>query len=340
MSSLLKSRKSISSNNNHTNSNNLNSDFPSYSYVGVDISKDKLDFFISDDSRFITISNSKLAIEKFIKSHLLKLDNPLVTCESTGGWERILLLHLASNNIHSHTAHATKIYHFAKSKGILAKTDKLDAKTIASFAIAEQLKPSSIHDPISLELKDLVMRKVQIKDTLCSELQRQRKHLSKAVQASIKNTVTFYRKELVKLDEKIDKIFNYSPKYIEDNNILQSMKGVGNVTSQTLIVLLPEIGKLNKRQIAALAGVAPYNNDSGRKNGIRRIKGGRMEVRNVLYMAALSSVRFNPTMKKYYKQLLERKKLKKVALVAVMRKMLVILNSLMANRVCFEVREV
>lgn len=124
-------------------------------------------------------------------------------------------------------------------------------------------------------------------------MQRQRKHLSKTVQASIKKTVIFYRKELVKLDEEIDKIFNASEKYIEDNNILQSMKGVGNVTSQTLIVLLPEIGKLNKRQIAALAGVAPYNNDSGRKNGIRRIKGGRMEVRNVLYMAALSSVRFN-----------------------------------------------
>jgi transposase len=133
MSSSLKSRKSISSANNHNNNNNSDSDIRAYSYVGVDISKDKLDFFISDNSQFITISNSKIAIEKFIKSHLFKLGNPLVTCESTGGWERILLLQLASHNIHSHTAHATKIYHFAKSKGILAKTDKLDAKTIASF---------------------------------------------------------------------------------------------------------------------------------------------------------------------------------------------------------------
>jgi transposase len=161
-----KSRKSIPGINNPNNSN---------SYVGVDISKDKLDFFISDNSRFITISNSKIAIEKFIKSDLLKLDNPLVTCEATGGWERILLLQLASHNIHSHTAHATKIYHFAKSKGTLAKTDKLDAKTIASFAISEQLKPSSVHSPISLELKNLVMRKVQIKDSVCAQIAKTKK---------------------------------------------------------------------------------------------------------------------------------------------------------------------
>jgi transposase len=149
MSSSLKSRKSISS----TNNNNINSDLSAYSYVGVDISKDKLDFFISDNSQFITICNSKISIDKFIKSHLSKLDNPLVTCEATGGWERILLLQLASHNIHSHTAHATKIYHFAKSKGTLAKTDKLDAKTIASFAIADQLEPSSVPKSNILRIK-------------------------------------------------------------------------------------------------------------------------------------------------------------------------------------------
>lgn len=322
--------KSLKSSNVNSSSNHN-----SYNYIGVDVAKDKLDIFIYDTNKFITITNNKSAINKFIKSYLVKLDNPLIVCESTGGWERILLFSLFSNNINTHVAHATKIYHFAKSKGILAKTDKLDAKTIASFAIAQQLEPSNANDHISLELKDLVMRKVQIKNIICCELQRNRKHLSKKVQESIKKSITFHKKQIAQLDEEIHGIFNSSHQYLEDNNILKSMKGIGDVTSQTLIVLLPEIGKLNKRKIAALAGVAPYNNDSGRKNGIRRIQGGRIEVRNALYMAALSAIRFNPVMKKYYQQLLERNKLKKIALIAVMRKMLIILNSMIANKTKF-----
>ena len=154
-------------------------------------------------------------------------------------------------------------------------------------------------------------------------------------QESINKTVAFYKKELLKLDEEINKIFASSEKYKKDNEIIRSMKGAGAATAQTMIVLLPELGKVNKRQIASLVGVAPYNYDSGRKSGKRRIKGGRMEVRNFLYMAALVSTRYNPMMKKYYQQLLERKKEKKLALVAVMRKMLIILNSMMANQTTF-----
>jgi len=333
MSHSLKSSKadSISNFSSNFNSNSNNN----YSYIGVDVAKDKLDIFISDTGQFLTIPNNKTNINKFIKSHLSKVSTPLIVCESTGGWERIMLLHLTKSNIAFNVAHATKIYHYAKSKGILAKTDKLDAKTIASFAISEQLSTSNVVDEVQMELKDLVMRKVQLKNNMCSELQRQRKHLSKTVQNSIDRTVSFYRKELLKLDKEINKIFESSDQYIADNKIIKSMKGVGDVTAETMIVLLPELGKVNKRQIAALVGVAPYNNDSGRKSGRRRIKGGRMEIRNVLYMAALSSIRYNPLMKKYYHQLLERQKIKKIAVIAVMRKMLVILNSMMANRVEF-----
>lgn len=329
MSYSLKSSKANITSNSRSNSNN------NCSYIGVDVAKDKLDIFISDTNQFLTIPNNKTNINKFIKSYLSKILNPLIVCESTGGWERIMLLHLTKSNIAFNVAHATKIYHYAKSKGILAKTDKLDAKTIASFAISEQLPASNMVDEVQVELKDLVMRKVQLKNNLCSELQRQRKHLSKAVQNSIDRTVYFYKKELLKLDKQINKIFDSSQQYIADNRIIKSMKGVGGVTAETMIVLLPELGKVNKRQIAALVGVAPYNNDSGRKSGRRRIKGGRMEIRNVLYMAALSSIRYNPIMKKYYHQLLERQKIKKIAVIAVMRKMLVILNSMMANRTEF-----
>ena len=152
------------------------------------------------------------------------------------------------------------------------------------------------------------------------------------MQESIKKTFAFYLKELLKLDSEINQIFAASEKYKKDNEIIKSMKGAGAVTAQTMIVLLPELGKINKRQIAALVGVVPYNHDSGRKNGRRKISGGRAEVRNVLYMAALVATRYNPVMKKYYQQLLERKKEKKVSLVAVMRKMLVIFNSMMANQ--------
>ena len=279
----------------------------------------------------ITVSNNKTAIDNFVNSHLIKLTNPLIVCESTGGWERVMLVHLAKHNIATHVAHASKIHHYAKSKGILAKTDKLDSKIITAFAISEQLHPSVVFEESQIELKDLVMRQVKLKESMCAEMQR-RKHLTKRVQESIKKTIAFYQKELLKLDSEINQIFAASEKYKKDNEIIKSMKGAGAVTAQTMIVLLPELGKINKRQIAALVGVVPYNHDSGRKNGRRKISGGRAEVRNVLYMAALVATRYNPVMKKYYQQLLERKKEKKVSLVAVMRKMLVIFNSMMANQ--------
>jgi transposase len=322
-------------------SSNINSpNICSHSYIGVDVAKSKLDIFISDTGEFLTIANSKASINKFIKSHILTLDNPLVVCETTGGWERIMLLCLIKHNVDSHLAHASKIHYFAKSKGILAKTDKLDAKIIASFAISENLSPSHNNlDEVSMELKDLVMRKIQIKETLCHEKQRRRDHLSKQAQKSIERSVKFCDKELLLLDKQINQIFDSKEEYIKANKIIKSMIGVGDVTAQTMIVLLPELGKANKRQIAALVGVAPYNNDSGKKSGMRRIRGGRMEIRNVLYMAALSSIRYNPVMKEYYDNLVNRGKIKKIALIAVMRKMLLVLNSLMANGTYFEVRK-
>lgn len=320
-------------------SSNIDSNNCNYSYIGVDVAKDKLDIFISSNNQFLTIPNNKTNINKFIKSYLVNLDKPLVVCETTGGWERIMLLCLTKHSISSRVAHASKIYHFAKSKGILAKTDKLDAKTIASFAISENLEPINLFDETHIELKDLVMRKIQIKQSICTEKQRQRKHLSKRVQQSINKTINFLEKETQSLDKQINKIFDSQEQYLKDSKILKSMKGIGDITTQTLLVLLPELGKVNKKQIAALTGLAPYNNDSGKKNGRRRIKGGRYEVRNVLYMASLSSIRYNPVMKEYYDKLVKNGKLKKIALIAVMRKMIVILNSLMANGVYFEVRK-
>jgi len=318
-------------------SSNINSE-SSHSYIGVDVAKDKLDFFIYDKNQFFTISNNKTSINQFIKSHIKDLDKPLIVCETTGGWERIMLVCLVENNINSHLAHASKIYYFAKSKGILAKTDKLDAKIITLFSISEKLEPSSIADEESIELKDLVMRKIQLKRTISTEKRRQRKYLSKNVQKSLDKSILFCQKEIVTLDKQINKIFDTKESYIKANKILRSMIGVGDTTAQTLIVLLPELGKVNKRQIAALAGVAPYNNDSGKRNGRMRIRGGRIEIRNALYMACLSSIRYNKVMKEYYERLVEKGKIKKIALIAVMRKMLVILNSLMANKVYFEVR--
>ena len=305
-----------------------------YSYIGVDVSKDKLDIFIYDKDQYFTIPNNKSSINKFIKSsHLKNLDNsPMFVCESTGGWERILSMSLVTSGIDIHVAHASRIYYFAKSKGILAKTDKLDAKIISFFAVSEKLEPSVVNDELSIELKDLMMRKTQLKTNLCIEKQRQRKHLAKRVQKSIERTINLYKKEISSLDKEINAIFSKKDFYKKSKDILQSMKGVGNETAQTLIILLPELGKVNKRQIAALTGVAPYNNDSGKKIGRMKIRGGRMEVRNVLYMAALSAIRYNKIMKEYFEKLVRNGKIKKVALVAVMRKMITILNSLMKQQ--------
>jgi transposase len=202
-------------------SSNINSsNICSRSYVGVDVAKSKLDIFISDTGEFFTITNSKAGINKFIKSHLLNLNNPLVVCETTGGWERIMLLCLVKHNIDSHLAHASKIHYYAKSKGILAKTDKLDAKIIASFAISENLSPSDNSlDEVSVGLKDLVMRKIQIKETLCHEKQRRRDHLSKQAQKSIERSINFCNKELICLDKEINKIFDSKEEYVKANKI-------------------------------------------------------------------------------------------------------------------------
>ena len=221
-----------------------------------------------------------------------------------------------------------KVRAFARSTGKLAKTDKLDAKLIAHFAAAIRPAVRPMPSEEEEQLTGLLVRKRQLVDMLTVE--KNRLHTVRpALRSDIKEHISWLQGKLDKMDEEIDRFVKKTSWWKEKNAILHSAPGVGRVTSCTLLAMLPELGTLNRQEIAALVGVAPVNKDSGRKPGKRRVYGGRATVRSVLYMAALAAKRYNPRIKKFYEEFLRRGKEKKVALTACMRKLLVILNAMM-----------
>ncbi|HAS28476.1 MAG TPA: IS110 family transposase [Dehalococcoidia bacterium] len=217
---------------------------------------------------------------------------------------------------------------FAKATGKLAKTDILDARVIAHFAAALHPQPRSI--PESREIKEIVARRNQLVQMIVAE--KNRLHSArKNIKARIQVHIQWLEEELDNTNKELEQCINDNPEWQKKNNLLQSMPGVGPVLSTTLLADLPELGKLNRRQIAALTGVAPLNRDSGTLRGKRTIWGGRATVRGALYMATLVATRFNPVIRQLYQRLLDSGKLKKVAIVACMRKLLIILNSMVKH---------
>jgi transposase len=217
---------------------------------------------------------------------------------------------------------------FARSTGRLAKTDKLDAKVLAHFGFAIRPEPRALPGEDEERLTGLLTRRRQILNMLTVEKNRLQTVCTE-MQADIIEHILWLEAKLAKLDETIGEFIENAPEWKEKDAILQSVPGVGSVTSCTLLAMLPELGKLNRQQIAALVGVAPVNKDSGRRQAKRRVYGGRAAVRSVLYMATLSARKFNPIIREFYERLINQGKEKKVALTACMRKLLVILNAMM-----------
>jgi len=303
-------------------------------FVGVDVCKDSLDVAIGAEKDIITFANDQKGVDALIEK-LNRLAPELIVFESTGGYERLAASLLAEAGLPVVIVNPRQVRDFAKSAGILAKTDAIDARVIARFA--EAVKPDVRHlkDHETSELTALVTRRRQIIEMIVAENNRL-KLANKRNKKDIKDHIRWLEKRLDKIEIDIDKMIQSSPMWRCKDDILQSVPGIGPITSASLICDLPELGVLGPKKIAMLAGLAPLNCDSGKFRGRRRIWGGRAAVRSGLYMATLAAIRCNPAIKGFYQRLTAAGKCHKVAATACMRKLLIITNAMLRDQTLWQ----
>jgi transposase len=295
-------------------------------FVGMDVSKSWLDVAVHEQEEAFRTCNEETGIASLVK-RLKKLKPTLIVLEPTGGFEMLVVAELTHAGLPVVAINAKRVRDFARATGRLAKTDKLDAKVLAHFAAAVRPALRSLRSEEEEQLTALLTRRRQILDMITIEKNRLVTVRTK-MRSDIEAHLHWLAQSLKALDKEIEDFVENSPVWREKDALLQSVPGVGPVTSATMLGMLPELGLLNRQEIAALVGVAPINKDSGKKSGKRRIYGGRADVRSVLYMAVLSATRFNRVIKKFYERLIKQGKETKVALTACMRKLLVILNAI------------
>ena len=298
-------------------------------YAGIDVAKRKLDMAVHLSEQRWDFTNDDEGINQAV-SCLQELSPELVVLEATGGIELPIAASLAVAGIPVAIVNPRQVRDFAKATGKLAKTDALDAQVLAHFAAAIRPTPRPLPDAIAQEFAAILARRRQLIEMLTAEKNRFPTAL-KPVRERIKAHISWLEQELADTDRELENNIRKSPLWREKDSLLQSVPGVGPVLSTTLLAHLPELGTLNRKQVAALVGVAPLNRDSGRFRGKRTIWGGRAAVRSILFMATLSATRYNPVIKAFYKRLCAAGKAKKVALTACMRKLLTILNSILRH---------
>jgi len=296
-------------------------------YIGIDVSKEYLDVAVVPSKKNWRYPNDEEGISKAV-SRLKKLAPALIVLEPTGGLEASIAAALAAEGLGVAIVNARQIREFARATGKLAKTDGIDAQVMAEFARAIRPQVRPLRDEENQGIKGLVSRRRQLMEMLKAEKNRLA-IARKDVKPNITKHVEWLKKEVNEIDQNLRSHIEASPIWRAKDDLLQSIPGVGNVLSATLLADLPELGTLSRKQIAALVGVAPLNRDSGHMKGKRSVWGGRAPVRAVLYMAAMVGARYNPVIKAFYHRLLERGKAKKVALVACMRRLLTIMNSIL-----------
>ncbi len=298
-------------------------------YVGIDVSKAQLDIAVRPTQDQWSCPNSNAGIARLTK-RLKRLGAQLIVLEATGGYEIPLTAALAAAQLPVAVINPRQARDFARSTGRLAKTDSLDAQVLAHFADAVRPQVRPLPDKRVQELASIVSRRLQIVEMLTAEKNRlQRATLS--VRRDIKRHINWLEKSLVDIDDELKESIVKSPIWRRKVKVLKSAPGIGPISSMTLVAELPELGSLNRKQIAALVGVAPFNRDSGMMRGKRTIWGGRARVRAVLYMAALTASRHNLVIRPFYQRLCAAGKPKKVALTACMRKLLTILNAMVKH---------
>lgn len=303
-------------------------------YAGVDVSKERLDVSLRPTGDSFRVPNDAAGIDELL-TRLEEARPALVVLEATGGFERSLAAALAAAGLAVAVVNPRQARDFARATGRLAKTDALDAEALARFAEAVRPTPRVIPDEEARALCAILARRRQIVAMLAAEKNRLHAPTStKPVKKRIEAHVRWLEKELACTDRDLDEAIEESPTWRENEELLRGVPGVGPVLARTLLAELPELGSedLTGKQLAALVGVAPLNRDSGTLRGRRAVWGGRAQVRAVLYMGALAATRFNPAVKGFYERLLAAGKPRKVALVACMRKLLVVLNAILKHR--------
>ena len=306
--------------------------------VGVDTGKFQLDIYIRPLDIYFTVPNDEKGIKEAVKT-IKKYTPERVVVEATGRLEAPFIMACAKANLPFVVANPIHIKRFAGAIGQRAKTDKLDAKLIAHFGEAIKPKLSTLKPEVMQDMSDLVARRNQL--LVMQTMEKNRLQiLPKSLAMTIKPVLTLFKNQIKKIEDKLVKLIESCPDYQAKNIILQSMKGIGKIAAASLISNLPELGYMTNKQASALVGVAPINRESGRFKGMRKIQGGRHQVRTVLYMAMMSAVQSNPVFKAHYQKLVAAGKPKKVALIACVRKMIVILNSMLRDGVLWEAPKV
>ena len=300
-------------------------------FIGIDVSKDRLDICVRPSGETFAVTRDDEGLERLVE-RLRALAPALVTLEATGGYETVVASALAAEHLPLAVVNPRQIRDFARSTGKLAKTDRLDAAAIAHFAEAVRPAARRLADGEAQALGELVARRRQVIEMIVAEKNRRRLAAQPRVLKAIDRHVDLLQAELSELDREIDGAIRKSSAWQADADLLASVPGIGKATLRTLIAELPELGRLDRRKIAALVGVAPINRDSGVWRGRKAIAGGRAPVRTALYMAALVASRANPVIAPYYQKLRASGKAAKQALTACIRKLLVILNAILRDR--------
>jgi transposase len=301
------------------------------SYVGIDVSKNSFDACVLPSNKFFKLKQDDSGRNEFM-SHLPSPGTCLIAVEATGGYERRLVTDLANAGHRVAVVNPRQVRNFAKGVGILAKTDRIDASVLARFAQDVQPRCLGQTPEKQGELEQLVVRRRQLVTLRIAEKNRTETITAKPVRKSLQQTIDHLNKQIRRLDNEILALVQSHDEWRDKANLVQSVPGIGPVAGASLVAELPELGQLNRQQIASLVGVAPLNRDSGRFRGQRMIWGGRASVRSVLYMAALTARRCNPVIRAFANRLAAAGKKAKVILTACMRKLLVILNTMVKNK--------
>jgi transposase len=303
-------------------------------YVGIDIAQERLDVHALPRGETSTYGNSPDGVERLL-GYLKKTAPVVVVMEASGGFEITLAAELGAENLPLAVVNPRQVRDFARGIGKLAKTDAIDAYVLAAFAQTNKIEPKLLLSEDERLLKDLVKRRQQLVSLRATEKNRLRRARSQPVHESISVVIRMLDEQINNIDRDLDDLLKDSPIWREKEDLLKSFTGIGPVTARTLLALLPELGQANRKEIAALVGVAPLNRDSGKMRGKRTIAGGRADVRKALYMASISASKHNSVIKTFYQKLKQAGKPAKVALTACMRRILVIINAMIKNKQVF-----
>ena len=308
-------------------------------YLGADISKPSIDLFATGVTVPHAIANTPAGHQHLIKS-LSRSSAPVhVICEATGVYHQPLVAALHQAGLPVSVVNPRQVRDFARSRNELAKTDAIDARILAEYGRSAQPAPTPRPDPQFVRLQQLVARRAQLVGDRAAERTRAREQqmVPREVRASLQRNLRHLDREIEKIQDLIDQLVEQTPPLRDRVRLLVAVQGVGRLTAIAVLAAMPELGTLSENQTAALAGLAPFNRDSGAFRGTRSIRGGRLSVRSALYMAAFSASQTNPVLKPFYQQLRARGKAHNLALVAVMRKLLIHLNRLLKNHLAASV---